>query len=237
MPPTATTPRDVTLIHRTNSGSASVVRLVTLMGTEMKTCTRCLVSQPHSSFYRSGNGLHGLNSRCKRCCGELYREWSQRPEGKVHKAALQRVYKQRPEYKAIHAARERKRSQRPEVKAHKAAHAREVRKQPEYKDRLALDRERRQRQKEEVFTFYGGFVCACCGELERSFLSLDHMNGDGAAHRKTFRGGIRMYRWLIRNKFPVGYQILCMNCNFGRRYTGVCPHQESKQGVGEMVSQ
>ena len=28
MHPTATTPRDVTLIHRTNSGSASVVRLV-----------------------------------------------------------------------------------------------------------------------------------------------------------------------------------------------------------------
>jgi hypothetical protein len=72
----------------------------------------------------------------------------------------------------------------------------------------------------------GSMRCACCGESEVEFLGIDHIDGDGAQHRREVRpSGI--YRWLIKNKFPSGIQILCTNCNLARGFYGTCPHQES----------
>lgn len=82
-----------------------------------------------------------------------------------------------------------------------------------------------------VFEAYGGFRCACCGETERKFLTLDHINNDGAQDRIKIAGkrtaaGFPTYQYLIRNGFPPGYQVLCMNCNYGKRMNkGVCPHK------------
>lgn len=72
-----------------------------------------------------------------------------------------------------------------------------------------------------------GSQCACCGETELAFLSLDHINNDGAQHRKA-RGpqGACIYLDVIREGYPKDrYQILCMNCNWARRYGKTCPHQ------------
>src|ERR1700690_1237472 len=44
--------------------------------------------------------------------------------------------------------------------------------------------DRRKREKDAVFAAYGGYVCACCGEMEKAFLTLDHLNNDGNKHRK-----------------------------------------------------
>lgn len=85
-----------------------------------------------------------------------------------------------------------------------------------------------QRQKMKVFTYYSGNPpkCACCGETHIEFLSIDHINNDGYAHRKLLGFcGNRIYTWLIKNNFPDGFQILCMNCQFGKRLNGVCPHK------------
>ena len=98
------------------------------------------------------------------------------------------------------------------------------------KDRIA-SRAKTRRIKEATFAAYGGNVCACCGEKEPKFLTLDHVNNDGAAFRRKIAGsrqaaGHTTYRWLVRNGFPEGYQVLCMNCNHGKRMNGgVCPHQ------------
>jgi hypothetical protein len=84
----------------------------------------------------------------------------------------------------------------------------------------------------EVFKAYGGYKCACCGERNPHFLSIDHVNNDGAKMRKSgvhSRGGTHFYHWLRKNKFPKGFQVLCMNCNIGKhRNGGLCPHQLSK---------
>ena len=69
----------------------------------------------------------------------------------------------------------------------------------------------------------GKFECACCGETMYEFLSIDHINNDGAEHRKKI--GTNIMGWLIKNNFPEGFQILCMNCNYGKRFTGICPHK------------
>lgn len=81
----------------------------------------------------------------------------------------------------------------------------------------------------EVFAAYGGEQCACCGESQTLFLSIDHIHNDGAQERKSgaYKGtGIGFYQWLRKNKFPSGYQVLCMNCQVGKHKNGgVCPHQ------------
>lgn len=88
----------------------------------------------------------------------------------------------------------------------------------------------RQESKITVFNAYGGPVCNCCGEAELLMLSLDHINNDGAKHRREIncykRSGDRTYRWLIKNNFPTGYQVLCHNCNFAKHLNGgICPHK------------
>lgn len=94
-------------------------------------------------------------------------------------------------------------------------------------------KEKRKRVKDAVFAAYGGYKCACCGETEDKFLTLDHINNDGAEFRMRVFGrrtaaGYRTYLYLLKNDFPEGYQVLCMNCNYGKRMNGgVCPHQET----------
>jgi hypothetical protein len=55
--------------------------------------------------------------------------------------------------------------------------------------------------------------CACCGELFIPMLTIDHINNDGWGHRKKVGRGKRFYQWLITNKFPPGFQVLCFVCN------------------------
>ena len=87
-------------------------------------------------------------------------------------------------------------------------------------------REQRMKIKLKVLRHYGGEhpKCACCGESHMEFLTLDHMHGDGAKHRREIglnvrRGGLRYYRWLIKNNFPeeIKLQVLCLNCNHAKK--------------------
>jgi len=80
-----------------------------------------------------------------------------------------------------------------------------------------------------IIKAYGG-KCACCGESESMFLEIDHINNDGNNHRKKIGASAKaLTYWLINNNFPDGFQILCSNCNQGKkRNNGVCPHQQKK---------
>lgn len=81
------------------------------------------------------------------------------------------------------------------------------------------------RTKLEALNHYGGVKCSCCGEGIIQFLSIDHINGGGNAHRRENK--IRsIYRWLKRNGYPAGFQVLCHNCNHGKFLNGgICPHE------------
>lgn len=80
-----------------------------------------------------------------------------------------------------------------------------------------------------VFEHYG-LSCVCCGESTYEFLSIDHINNDGAEHRKKhgLGNGRNLYQWLINNNFPEGFQTLCYNCNFAKGHYGRCPHEKQK---------
>jgi len=80
--------------------------------------------------------------------------------------------------------------------------------------------------KTDLFYHYGN-ACICCRETEPMFLTVDHINNDGAQHRKTLGGtgsGGHLYSWLRQNNYPKGFQILCWNCNWAKGQGG-CPHQ------------
>lgn len=70
----------------------------------------------------------------------------------------------------------------------------------------------------EVLYWYsnGEMKCKECGTSYYEFLAVDHINNNGYEHRSS--GELRKYsndivKYLIKNNFPEGYQILCHNCN------------------------
>lgn len=96
-----------------------------------------------------------------------------------------------------------------------------------HKDRLQEKHKDYHRKiKLEVLIHYSGNPpkCECCGETIIDFLTMDHINNDGAEHRKKVGNGL--YSWLKKNNYPEGYRVLCFNCNCGRSINnGVCPHK------------
>ena len=75
----------------------------------------------------------------------------------------------------------------------------------------------------------GIMKCACCKEDTFEFLTIDHINNNGNIERKRInKKGFSFYCWLIKNGFPKGYQVLCMNCNWAKRVNGICPHKVNK---------
>lgn len=82
-----------------------------------------------------------------------------------------------------------------------------------------------------VLIHYGGDPpkCSCCGEARKPFLVIDHINNDGAKHRREV--GRNIVTWLCEHDFPSGFQVLCQNCNVGKELCGgVCPHETERRG-------
>jgi hypothetical protein len=85
--------------------------------------------------------------------------------------------------------------------------------------------------REAVFDAYGG-VCACCGEEDMRFLTLDHVFGLPDHHKGVHsRNTMAAYR----DALPASddFQLLCWNCNLGKAQYGTCPH---KLGAMERVA-
>lgn len=81
------------------------------------------------------------------------------------------------------------------------------------------------RRKKELILNACGNICACCGESNEKFLTLDHVNNDGYKHRAIV--GNAVFQDVIRRGFPSEFQILCYNCNYGKSHNdGVCPHKD-----------
>lgn len=117
--------------------------------------------------------------------------------------------------------------QRNRTKLLKKMHGRYMAKQDEYK---ATAKAQRQLYKLEALRMYGGTTCACCGETHIEFLCIDHINGGGMAHRRTIGAyiGNNFYRWLKSHGYPLGFRVLCVNCNFALGHAGYCPHSFAK---------
>lgn len=89
---------------------------------------------------------------------------------------------------------------------------------------------RRRKLRLEFLEAYGN-QCACCGEREEAFLTLEHKNRDGHAHRKEVgHTSSQVINDLKKRGWPKdNYEILCFNCNRAQWERGICPHRKEKQ--------
>lgn len=169
----------------------------------MRRCSKCHERKPPSAFYRSGENVDGLQSRCKPCHVVAMREYRHRHPDRIR------------EY-------QRRAHQKNRVKRNAGSRLYYARNAERARTRA---RERIRVLKDAAYAAYGGYVCRCCGETEVAFLCVDHVNNDGYAHRKAVPAH-SLYFWLAKEGYPAGFQILCMNCNHGKRINGgVCPHR------------
>ncbi|MFA5202795.1 MAG: hypothetical protein WC708_00065 [Lentisphaeria bacterium] len=80
-----------------------------------------------------------------------------------------------------------------------------------------------------VLRYYSGSdipACALCGEDNISLLVIDHIDGGGNKHRKEIkRKSDKFYQWLVVNKFPGGFRVLCHNCNHSLSIRGTAPEK------------
>ena len=97
-------------------------------------------------------------------------------------------------------------------------------------------------RKEIVYTHYSKKLsnsdvscCNCCGYVGIKFLTVDHiipkreMEKDPKMIKMGFRAKRKassLSQWLITNNFPIGFQILCWNCNVAKGILGKCPHEK-----------
>lgn len=68
-------------------------------------------------------------------------------------------------------------------------------------------------------------ACACCGETDVEFLTLDHIDNNGAEQRRSMASHT-IWNWLKQNGYPPGFQVLCFNCN---SIFGECPHETRRR--------
>jgi hypothetical protein len=168
-----------------------------------KHCSKCAQTKPLEAFYRkTRNKKDGHTPHCKECMAEYQRQTKEK-------------------------AAERARAWKKRNREHLNAYNREWNKNrdEESKERKRqYNRELARKYHREAIQAYGGF-CTCCGETEMSFLQIDHINNDGAEHRKSING-VQLAPWLKRRGYPEGFQVLCVNCNFAKHTNGgTCPHQ------------
>lgn len=82
-----------------------------------------------------------------------------------------------------------------------------------------------QRLRTAVFNHYG-WACACCSA--EGSPTIDHVAGDGSEHRAELTGrdaggaSVVMYKWLVDNDFPEGFQTLCRRCNASKLRGTAC---------------
>jgi len=100
------------------------------------------------------------------------------------------------------------------------------------------------RTKEKVFNHYcnGNLRCMCecgCNNANHIFFLSLYRKGSRVRIGDTDEsfGGLRQesiqkYRWVIKNNFPANFQVLCHNCNHGKRINhGICIRLAGNQEI------
>lgn len=63
-----------------------------------------------------------------------------------------------------------------------------------------------------------GSKCATCGELRWPVLTIDHVNGDGAEHRRQSKRNQKIFYREVVIDSSGRFQLLCMNCQWWKRF-------------------
>lgn len=147
---------------------------------------------------------------------EASRRWKERNPERTREIDLKSYYRHRDKNMAQMRAyrKEHREEYRQNSRQYYAKHR---------KDFAQRSREVRGKLKLETMTYYSlgdTPYCASCGITDIDVLCLDHINNDGAEHRKLAgRAGTVTYGWLKKRGYPDGFQVLCANCNLKKLIT------------------
>jgi uncharacterized protein with PIN domain len=189
---------------------------------DTKTCSKCGETKPIALFNKQAKGLYGVKKVCKECHNYWYRHlveernkanWVRPTEG------VKRCPTCKVTLPVMAFASDRKRADGLQPRCNTCNNA--------------LRKTLRIKLRHEVLSHYAGddLKCACpgCGERTIEFLCIDHIDGGGHLHRLEIGlGSETLYKWLKRNNFPPGFQVLCANCNGAKQYHGMCPHEREQ---------
>jgi hypothetical protein len=206
-------------------------------------CKACGQSKElEGGFFRNSVKLSGYDAKCKECRGA---------KAKAYRAAhAEEIAKHRQEYYT---------DNREVILANKCSYYRDhvgelARRKSEYwqsnKDEIKKrTSEWRGRNKEllalrakqyrdailkSAIAVLGG-KCAVCGEVEPEFLTVDHINNDGASERRL--GAVSWKRLILDGTAdPSRYQVLCHNCNLGKYRLDPVHHFKDGAAVGKVRS-
>jgi len=205
-----------------------------------RTCSKCGITKPKSSFIIRHDVPDHRSGVCKECTRKEYQEHvASMTEAKIleiEKAKPFKICKRCRENKPITDFRIYLQTDDGhctlcascELERNKERYYKRDEYQVEYRAKTKpyysnWHSQKREEAKRELLTHYGNGRCACvlCGETRLPCLSIDHINCDGAAHRKSLsldpndkHTGLKMYKWLRENNYPSGFRTLCMNCQF-----------------------
>ena len=179
----------------------------------LKRCATCKQQLDISQYHRDRGRCDGLQSSCKDCLRKMRASYGKRNQESYTPAVGCAVCSKCKEEKPV--------SEFAIAKERKCGHACSCK---------ACDAKRHRQLKIEVMTHYTGETprCQCCGEMTIEFLAMDHINGGGRKHYQAIKWGT-IYRWLKKNGYPDGFQVLCNNCNMAKGMFGACPHQLRRQ--------
>lgn len=169
----------------------------------MKTCSQCGKVKPLSSYYTDKSKVDAKRPCCKSCDNE-----------RLYKTRRTTAYKIR-------------------FNPYQKEWQRSYRRTDKYKKWRKVagikHRDRRNEAKAKILAQYGAF-CACCGENNACFLTIDHIHNDGYKERNgsKYRAyGLWYYLRIIAANYPDNLQILCFNCNIAKQHNGgECPHKQ-----------
>ena len=169
-------------------------------------------------------GLTGRGRHAEKVTAICYVGLAMRtPEQERHRLYM-REYGKTDKYKAWRRDRYQKRLD--EMRAEKNRYHKRARERAKIDTDFATRRRRillracndyRERMRLRVIEHYsnGTNTCRLCGYNNIEALCIDHINDDGASHRKTIGcDGAQVYCWLVKQQFPSGFQVLCHNCNW-----------------------
>ena len=183
---------------------------------DLKYCPNCKQWLPTDLFGKNRSTKDGLRRICQSCRHNVYCAHSDEICERQREYYLTRS----PEEKAKIRARENRRRNERSVKERQAGMCSKCLARPAESGRVVCNRcydyqkQYTDELRAQVFASYGG-VCIQCGESHPAFLSIDHINSDGAEHRRAVGSGHRLYMWLRKKVFPQeDFQLLCANCNW-----------------------
>jgi superfamily II DNA helicase RecQ len=202
----------------------------------MKICRICKKEFPHTNEYFSYNNDTELSMQCKHCRNKLQRQLYSRKQQKINSDS-EIIKRKRLGIGIINKPKSLKcekckvtfpftREYFPPDNRHNFKLRLECRNCYNTRYRKT-NKEYRNRIRLEILTYYSKGVpnCSCCQEQRMEFLSIDHINGGGAQHRKTMKAS-SIYSAIKRDNFPENYRVLCHNCNMSKGLYGYCPHEK-----------